>query len=351
MKYQLLSFVTFYMGCNTELEKSTEELQAENNDLQADVAALTDMVTQLQTDIELLKNEHDAQNTRVGSLSDSMDDMNTTINTLDDTVQTLQVDVDSFSTALVDYPTNTDMAIYVSDNAPTKELFADLEIRTFDIETIIGTYSTDIQALQTSLTSINGTVQTLTGNYTTLENTVSVLNASTSTIEGEILTLSTTLSTLEGDVQNNSSNLTTLQSTVEENTDTIESNILLLEVLDDAVITLESSGEQTIIESGAILIWSGTLNDIPSGWSLCDGTNGTPDLTNRFVVGAGSSYTVAATGGSTSNSISSTTRAVSQCSDQLPNFSCSNQSALMVKTVSGASTLPPYYALAYIMKL
>ena len=52
--------------------------------------------------------------------------------------------------------------------------------------------------------------------------------------------------------------------------------------------------------SGGIIMWSGQEADIPSGWVLCNGANSTPDLRNRFVVGAGtgSSYTVDNTGGS-----------------------------------------------------
>lgn len=52
------------------------------------------------------------------------------------------------------------------------------------------------------------------------------------------------------------------------------------------------------LPSGIILLWSGQTTNIPSGWTLCDGSNGTPDLRNRFIVGAGSTYTVGATGGS-----------------------------------------------------
>jgi hypothetical protein len=50
--------------------------------------------------------------------------------------------------------------------------------------------------------------------------------------------------------------------------------------------------------AGMIMLWSGSSASIPSGWLLCDGTNSTPDLRNRFVVGAGSTYAVDATGGS-----------------------------------------------------
>ena len=50
--------------------------------------------------------------------------------------------------------------------------------------------------------------------------------------------------------------------------------------------------------TGMIMLWSGSTGTIPSGWALCNGSNGTPDLRNRFVVGAGSTYAVNATGGS-----------------------------------------------------
>ena len=49
---------------------------------------------------------------------------------------------------------------------------------------------------------------------------------------------------------------------------------------------------------GGIIMWSGTIAAIPTGWALCNGSNGTPDLRDRFVIGAGSTYAVGATGGS-----------------------------------------------------
>ena len=52
------------------------------------------------------------------------------------------------------------------------------------------------------------------------------------------------------------------------------------------------------IPSGGIIIWSGAQAAIPAGWFLCNGANGTPDLRDRFVIGAGNSYAVAASGGS-----------------------------------------------------
>jgi len=43
---------------------------------------------------------------------------------------------------------------------------------------------------------------------------------------------------------------------------------------------------------GIICLWSGSVADIPAGWQLCNGTNSTPDLRNRFVIGAGDTYAV-----------------------------------------------------------
>lgn len=50
--------------------------------------------------------------------------------------------------------------------------------------------------------------------------------------------------------------------------------------------------------AGIIAMWSGSLIALPSGWALCDGTGGTPNLRDRFIVGAGSAYAVGALGGS-----------------------------------------------------
>ena len=56
--------------------------------------------------------------------------------------------------------------------------------------------------------------------------------------------------------------------------------------------------------SGGIIMWSGSIASIPSGWFLCNGSNGTPDLRDRFIVGAGSSYGVGATGGANTVTLS-----------------------------------------------
>ena len=65
--------------------------------------------------------------------------------------------------------------------------------------------------------------------------------------------------------------------------------------------TLDGYTAQQIIDagtpSGVIAMWSGSEASIPSGWVLCNGSSGTPNLRDKFIVGAGSNYTKGDTGG------------------------------------------------------
>jgi microcystin-dependent protein len=70
------------------------------------------------------------------------------------------------------------------------------------------------------------------------------------------------------------------------------------------IIGVQATSGATI-PAGLISMWSGSIGSIPSGWYLCDGSNGTPNLTDRFIVGAGSTYAVNGTGGA--NSVTLTT--------------------------------------------
>ena len=148
---------------------------------------------------------------------------------------------------------------------------------------------------------------------------------------------------------------------------------------------------QASIPSGLIAIWSGAVGSIPSGWYLCNGQNGTPDLRDSFILGAGNTYAVGATGGSkdsivvshthtaTSTSTSTVTdpghsHTVPEGGNGTPNRT--GTQGLLVSNITPTSTvstgisvatststtnatagvsgtnanLPPYYALAYIMK-
>lgn len=108
---------------------------------------------------------------------------------------------------------------------------------------------------------------------------------------------------------------------------------------------------------GIIVLWDGALVDIPAGWQLCDGTNGTPDLRNRFVVGAGDTYAVDDNGGATTHTHTFTGDGHGH---DIPanidinagaNYADGTTQNPATGTTDAGSSLPPYYALAYIQKL
>ncbi len=103
------------------------------------------------------------------------------------------------------------------------------------------------------------------------------------------------------------------------------------------------------LPSGVIVMWSGSIAGIPTGWALCDGNNGTPDLRDRFIVGAGNSYTIGEQGGSTSHAHTGATSTGIWLSSGCGQ-GCEN-GHYHTFTTDTSEHRPPYYALALIMKL
>ena len=60
---------------------------------------------------------------------------------------------------------------------------------------------------------------------------------------------------------------------------------------------------------GGIIMWAGALADIPAGWNLCDGTNGTPDLRQKFIKGTAAGVDPGGTGGSATHTPAGTVAA------------------------------------------
>jgi hypothetical protein len=129
---------------------------------------------------------------------------------------------------------------------------------------------------------------------------------------------------------------------------------------------LLTSGDVSVngnVPTGGIIMWSGAANAIPSGWLLCDGTEGTPDLRNRFIVGAGDDYAVGDSGGSATSGLPAHSHGVTAqaastggATDTLVHTSTGSGGAITVATTAETGTgttvtnLPPYYALCFIMK-
>jgi hypothetical protein len=160
---------------------------------------------------------------------------------------------------------------------------------------------------------------------------------------------------------------------------------VLIQTLDNLYPILQNStAVGDTIPAGLIAIWSGSTGSIPSGWVICDGSNGTPNLRDSFIVGAGNNYAVGAAGGSADSIVVSHTHtatvtdpghrhltglnnarpltgtsALYSTNDPTPDPSSElTGSAVTGISVTNQSTgtsgtganLPPYYALAFIMK-
>lgn len=145
------------------------------------------------------------------------------------------------------------------------------------------------------------------------------------------------------------------------------------------------AGGNAVFKRGMVIMWGGDIPTIPPGWLLCNGTAGTPNLLNRFVVCAGGDYGTGVTGGQIFHSHGVTVNGTALTVDQLPphvhgtsnlggafltngtgignTSSGSNIGSVPTTGATGSGAAhahsassavsdgrPPYYALAYIMK-
>lgn len=165
-------------------------------------------------------------------------------------------------------------------------------------------------------------------------------------------------------------------SSLTEDTETKLATAKAVKELNDKITAVQ------LVPSGAILMWSGSVASIPEGYLLCNGANGTPNLLDRFIVGAGTTYIPGQTGGANSVELSlgeiplhrhyvlanasvSTADTLSggnQVARTRTNGGQSNANlggvatdASLGRTSSAGSSQahenrPPFYALAYIMK-
>ena len=130
------------------------------------------------------------------------------------------------------------------------------------------------------------------------------------------------------------------------------------------------------VPTGLIAIWKGSIASIPSGWSLCNGSNGTPDLRDKFVIGANQddsgtpktnvTGSLTSSGGEATHTLTkaempahthtydhwdSGTRAEGTGGDTtLPGSYLTSEDTGSTGSGDAHNNLPPYYSLAYIMK-
>lgn len=246
---------------------------------------------------------------------------------------------------------------------------------TLDLPGVIGTNITFTNNLPSGVTSL----------ATMRSNQPSSTNAVKGDLKGQIYANATSLWISYDDYSPSTQNWFTIDKNVSSVTEN-SGKIATTEFVHD------------VLPYGSIIMWFGTIANIPTGWALCDGTNGTPDLRNRFVIGATADNASTAT-----TTITGTNAVIGGSKDSIVvthnhsaiSTSTPHNHAIQITDISGASiedqlggsgsdygignfqdssattgdspvfittdvastgtsgvnaNLPPFYALAYIMK-
>jgi hypothetical protein len=128
--------------------------------------------------------------------------------------------------------------------------------------------------------------------------------------------------------------------------------------LSGSVKTTDLNFTVNSVPSGAIFMWSGSIATIPTGYVLCNGSNSTPDLRDRFVIAAdadsGGTYNVGDTGNgsvpSTTINLGFTISSGGSGTPYIATDGVSNKSQATATFGTGSTNIAVYYALAYIMK-
>jgi hypothetical protein len=168
------------------------------------------------------------------------------------------------------------------------------------------------------------------------------------------------------------------------------------DILSQRVVAAELRQWQGIVPIGGIIMWSGAATAIPENWALCNGSSGTPNLEGQFVIGAGGAYSVGQTGGSATALLNHThtindpthqhttndpthvhpgaagfgsflmsgggsgTQNAGGAGGSAPStapaltgitINASSTGITVNQAGNGATSLPPYYALCYIMRV
>ena len=250
-----------------------------------------------------------------------------------------------------------------------------------------------IGTFQTGLVAGSAQVSDLTSGRVVFSGLNGELQDSSSMVfSGATLTVNTLV------VQQNATVTTTLQAEQITSTDDINAAD---DITAGGTVTASDFVGNGTIPIGGIIMWSGTDANVPSNWALCNGSNGTPNLVDKFIVGRGSAYAANSTGGSADAVIVSHTHSTTESGhehnyafasrdgstignnyagsgisnvtdqgniseleqsggpdgDRLAAYTADTESvstglSIDAQGVSGTNAnLPPYYAIAYIMRI
>lgn len=160
---------------------------------------------------------------------------------------------------------------------------------------------TRVTALETNVTDLSSSVDTNTTDITTLKTDVSTNTTDITNLKTDISTLSTKVTTNTTNISTNTTNITSidtrvtklenkvadksdyedLKTKVDTNTTNITTNTNDITNIKNEIKNLQDS-----MPIGSIIMYNGKAEEIPSGWAICNGENGTPNLLDRFILGS-----------------------------------------------------------------
>lgn len=227
---------------------------------------------------------------------------------------------------------------------------------------------TRVTAIETNVTDLSASVDTNTTDITTLKTDVSTNTTDISTLSTKVTTNTTNISTNTTDIKNIDTRVTKLENKVADKSDyedlktKVDTNTTNITNIKNEIKNLQDA-----MPVGSIIMYNGKAEEIPSGWAICDGENGTPNLIDRFILG---SNICGSTGGASQVTLSVSQlpphkHRVSKCwygkadnanDRQVVRWDESigtNEQVMTGETGLGMpiDIMPPYYRLIYIMKV
>ena len=153
---------------------------------------------------------------------------------------------------------------------------------------------TRVTALETNVTDLSTSVDTNTTDITTLKTDVSTNTTDISTLSTKVTTNTTNISTNTTNITSIDTRVTKLENKVADKSDyedlktKVDTNTtnITTNTNDITNIKNEIKNLQDAMPVGSIIMYNGKAEEIPSGWAICNGENGTPNLLDRFILGS-----------------------------------------------------------------
>jgi microcystin-dependent protein len=227
---------------------------------------------------------------------------------IDPTIAGINANITSLGNTVSVLSANTTAAITAANLSLTNYLNSEIQV----IEDLLASTTANLNATANAIIAntrsyINGITNQLTQTEANFEANINVINAGLSGVTNAWManaaSQQTQINTLTASAYSNTNvaaYLPAYNGAIAASTVTATTPVYS----DNSTNMATTAFVQSVLPRGVILMWGGPIGNIPAGWQLCNGTNGTPDLRNQFIIGAGNSYGVGATGGAQSVALS-----------------------------------------------